>query len=244
VKGIVLAAGYGTRLGALGARLPKALLPVAGRPVIDYLLEKLARIGIGEVRIITNARFHRAFEAWARAGKFPVEIELLCDGSTDPESRLGAVRDLAFALEHTAAGEDVFVSASDNLYTGEFSCLVERFEAVRQPVVAMLREDDPAVLRRSGVAKIDAGGRMELFVEKPAEPPSSYASPPLYVYPPDVRDDIAAFLDDPAVDHDAPGNLVAYLLKRRPVYGVVMEGRRYDIGSQESYELARRKFEV
>jgi len=243
VKGIVLAAGYGTRLGALGARLPKALLPVAGHPVIDSVIEKLAAIGITEVLVVTNARFFEAFASWRDGGGFPVEVELLNDGSTAPENRLGAIRDLWLALERTDREEDLFVTASDNLYTGDFRCLVDRFREVRAPIVAMIEEKNPAILRRSGVAKIGAGGRMELFVEKPAAPPSSYAAPPLYVYPPDIRVDIAAFLADAAVDHDAPGHLVAYLLARRPVYGVVMEGKRFDIGSPESYDLAKQAFE-
>jgi glucose-1-phosphate thymidylyltransferase len=193
--------------------------------------------------MVTNARFEPAFHRWLEAGEHALELELICDGSTAPENRLGAIRDLALALERVPAGEPVFVTASDNLYTADFHGLVARFEETGSPVVAAVREDDTAKLRRSGVATISGDdGRMVAFVEKPDEPPSPYAAPPLYLYPPDIRRDIAAFLQDPGLDHDAPGNLVPFLLKRRPVYAVVLEGRRYDIGSLEVYEEVSRVF--
>jgi len=242
MRGIILAAGYGTRLGELGKKTPKALLPVGGKTVIDHLLERLAAIGLREVLIVTNARFDGAFKSWLRESRPPADVELVCDGSTEPENRLGAVRDLALALEHVSSDTDLFVSASDNLYTSDLGRLITRFREVRSPVVALLRQDDEKILKRSGVGKIDEEGRLTLFIEKPEDPPSPYASPPLYVYPADVREDLAAFLADSSLDHDAPGNLVAFLLGRRPVYGVVLDGVRYDIGSLESYEEAKRIF--
>jgi glucose-1-phosphate thymidylyltransferase len=244
VRAIILAAGYGTRLGELGKRTPKALLPVAGRPVLGHLLEHLARIGVQEGLLVTNARFDEAFRAWHAGSDHPVAVDLLCDGSTEPDNRLGAVRDLALGLERVPEDEAVFVTASDNLYTADLAVVVNRFEEMGAPIVALIREEETAKLRRSGVATVAEDGRLLSFLEKPEQPPSPYASPPLYVYPPDIREDIRSFLADPAVDHDAPGNLVAYIVDRRPVYGVILEGRRYDIGSLESYEEARRVFEA
>ncbi len=242
MKGIILAAGYGTRLGALGRKLPKALLEVGGHPVIDYLLKQYADLGIGDVVIVTNARFFEAFQNWRNHTDPPVAVTLINDGSTDPENRLGAVRDLDRALSEVDSREDVFVGASDNLYTGDLSVLLRRFNEVRQPVVALIRQDDKAVLQRSGVATIASDGRMTGFVEKPDTPPSSFAAPPLYLYPRDIRSDIQAFLSEPGVDHDAPGNLVAYLVERRTVYGVVLDGKRHDIGDLESYRHIRDSF--
>ncbi len=242
MNGIILAAGYGTRLGELGQRVPKALLEVGGKPVIEFLLDQLSAIGLKEALLVTNARFDQAFRRWLDSRPPTVSLELLCDGSTEPENRLGAVRDLALALERCPEDEALFVTASDNLYTAGFGCLLDRYAEVESPITALIREEDEAKLRRSGVAKLAADGRVELFVEKPEQPPSTLAAPPLYVYPPDIRTDVAAFLADPGVDHDAPGNLVAYLVDRRPVYGVVLKGQRHDIGSLESYEGARRVF--
>lgn len=243
MQAIVLAGGYGTRLGALGETVLKALLALGGTTVIDMLLGRLARIGIAEALLVTNARFHSAFEAWAGSGAHALPVRLLCDGSTAPENRLGAVRDLALGLEHVDAAEGVLVSSSDTVYDADLAPVLERYRAVAAPVVALMLEEDEAVLARSGVAVPGADGRLMAFVEKPAKAPSPYAAPPLYVYPPDIRADIDAFLAAPGIDHDAPGHLVAFLIARRPVYGVILEGRGIDIGSQASYEAVRRRFE-
>ena len=242
MQGVVLAAGYGTRLGALGRDTPKALLNIGGRPVIDHLLESLAGIGVSRVLAVTNARFHGAFEAWVAGEGHPMPVELVCDGSTEPANRLGAVRDLDLALRRIGGGRDVFVSASDNLYAADLSVLTRRFAVVKEPVVALIEEKDARKLSRSGVAVPGPDGRLAAFVEKPAVPPSCYAAPPLYVYPAGIEDDIEAFLADPERDHDAPGNLVAFLVPRRAVWGVVLEGSRLDIGSLTSYEEAQRRY--
>ena len=241
--GIVLAAGYGTRLGELGANNPKALLPVGNQTIIDHLLDRFVELNLRRVVIVINGHFRPAFETWMKYKHHAIPMELLCDGSTSPENRLGAVRDLDFALDHIDSGESVFVSASDNLYTSGLMGMVEQYREKKAPVIAMIRETDPEKLRRTGVAKIRSNdGRVLSFVEKPAEPASSYACPGLYVYPPDIRKEIADSLLEPEGDRDAPGHLVAYLVNRRPVYGKVLEGKRYDIGSMETYREAQQIF--
>ncbi len=240
---IVLAAGYGTRLGALGRNTPKALLQLGSTTILDALLGRLAAIGIEDALLVTNAKFHAAFESWAVGGAHALPVRLLCDGSTAPENRLGAVRDLALGLAEVDIAEGVFVSASDTVYDADLGRMLARYREVVAPVVALMHEQDRATLMRSGVAVPGPGGRILSFHEKPAEPPSPYGVPPLYVYPPDIRADIDAFLATPGLDHDAPGHLVAFLIARRPVYGVVLEGARIDIGSPESYEKARRGFD-
>lgn len=238
---IVLAGGYGTRLGAPGRNTPKALLALGGTTIADMLLDRLARIGITDALFVTNARFHAAFEAWAGGGAHALPVRLHCDGSTAPENRLGAVRDLALGLERVDASEGVLVSASDTVYDADLGPVPARYRAVSAPVIALMREKDEAALARSGVAVPGDDGRILAFVEKPAKPPSAYCAPPLYIYPPDIRADVDAFLATPGIDHDAPGHLVAFLLARRPVYGVILDGRRIDIGSRESYEAAKRE---
>ena len=73
---IILAGGYGTRLGAIGKTTPKALLALGGTTIIDMLLARLARIGIADALLVTNARFHAAFEAWAAAGAHALPVRL------------------------------------------------------------------------------------------------------------------------------------------------------------------------
>lgn len=245
MQGIILAAGYGTRLGPLGEKTPKALLPVKGRPVINYLLAQLAAIGITQILLVTNDRFHGAFLDWLdlAGDALPLPVTIINDGTTAPENRLGAVRDIALALDNLPEPCDVFVSASDNLYTGDLSCLLQRFHEKKDPVAALIKQTDPAVLTRSGVGQVDDTGRLIAFVEKPKQPPSQLAAAPLYVYPADIRRDIDIFLADDSQNHDAPGYLVSFLVSQRTVWGEVLGGVRHDIGNLESYRWICDHFE-
>src|ERR1043166_932542 len=98
MKVIVLAAGYATRLYPLTLTRPKPLLPVAGKPMIDYVLDNLAPIdGIDRVYIVTNAKFAPHFQKWAdhyHAAKTPLAFTIVNDGSTDDSNKLGAIGDL------------------------------------------------------------------------------------------------------------------------------------------------------
>ena len=112
MKAVVLAAGYATRLSPLTDSIPKMLLPLAERPMLDYLLDRIRDVGeIDEIHLVTNARFASAFEEWA-----PEDVTVHDDRTTSNDDRLGAVGDLAFAIERAGlAAEDLFVVAGDNL---------------------------------------------------------------------------------------------------------------------------------
>jgi glucose-1-phosphate thymidylyltransferase len=94
MKVIILGAGYATRLYPLTLTRPKPLLPVAGKPMIDYVLDNLAPIGgIDRVIIVTNAKFADSFQKWAddyRANKAKLDFTIVNDGSTDDTNKLGA----------------------------------------------------------------------------------------------------------------------------------------------------------
>jgi len=87
MKVIILAAGYATRLYPLTLTQPKPLLPVAGKPMIEYVLDNLAPIGgLERVYVVTNAKFATHFQKWAdtyHAGHPKLDFTVVNDGSTD-----------------------------------------------------------------------------------------------------------------------------------------------------------------
>src|SRR5439155_7553729 len=95
LKAVVLAAGYATRLRPLTDSIPKMLLPLAERPMLDYLLERIRDLDdIEGIHLVTNSRFAPAFTDWA-----PSDVTVHDDGTTSNEDRLGAIGDLAFVVE-------------------------------------------------------------------------------------------------------------------------------------------------
>src|SRR5579872_3708884 len=98
MKVVILAAGYATRLYPLTLTRPKPLLPVAGKPMIDHVLDNLACIpGVDRVYVVTNAKFAAQFQTWAdayRSAKASLNFTIINDGSTDDKNKLGAIGDL------------------------------------------------------------------------------------------------------------------------------------------------------
>jgi glucose-1-phosphate thymidylyltransferase len=244
---ILLAAGYGTRMGELVAETPKPLLPVAGKPVLDHLLEQLLELpGLGAVHTVSNARYLGAFEGWAAGWRerLPEGVELLVhdDGSHTPDDRRGAVGDLAFALRRIrerAGGEEMpgaVVAAGDNIFRCSLEPLWRSFRAGANAVLAM-REDDPEKLRRTGVLELDDDRRVVRLHEKPEEPPSPWACPSIYGLQPTALARVGPYL---AAGHprDEIGRFVAHLVERERVVAVEVTGDRLHVGSPESYRRA------
>ncbi len=230
MKALILAAGYATRLRPLTDTWSKELLPVGGRPIIDWIVDRVAEVDeIDEVHVVTNARKAPAFFAWADGR----DVTVHDDGTTSNDDRLGAIGDLQFVLDCTGIDDDLLVIAGDNLF--EFS--PAEYVAFWQSkgiasAVAVRDVGSLEIASRMGVVALDDDRRVVQFVEKPADPPSTLCATAAYIYHrshlPLVGDYLAA-----GNSSDQPELLVAWLRSREPVYGWVFEESWYDIGSPE-----------
>lgn len=235
---ILLCAGYGTRMRELGEKQPKPLIEVAGKPMLDYLLEAIQELpGIAAVHVATNARFAAAFDAWAAARYRPGKpIVVHDDGTHTPETRLGAVGDLALVLERIGipAG-GALVSAGDNIFLFGLERFWRDFRAGGRTRVLALEEKDEATLRTTGVLELE-GERVVRLHEKPAAPPSTWACPSTYALSPAA---LASVADYVAGGHgrDEIGRLVGWLVGQGGVAATRVTGGRLHIGNPE--ELAR-----
>ena len=246
MEALILAAGYGTRMRPLTDRIPKPLLPVADRPLVEYLLEPIA--ALPEVRrtiVVTNAKYRDRFDAWMRRRPDgPKPVVLLDDGSTSDENRRGAIGDIAFALEETGLARfpvDLLVVAGDHIFEIDWAALIAAFRRRDATTIAAERETDPEQLRLCGVMDLDGDGRVKGFVEKPREPRSDVLSPPLYVYHRRDIPLIRKYLDE-GNNPDAPGHFIAWLHLRAAVYAHFTGGRRWDIGNIDFYRATDAEF--
>lgn len=243
MNAVLLAAGYGTRLYPLTKDRPKALLPVGGRPIIDHLVERLdAADRIERLVLVSNRRFVRQFEDWAAARTGGKPLDVLDDGSTDNDNRLGAVADIAFALERIAGGtEPTYVVATDNLPRFDLCDAITAFEQHRTSVVFACNVEDRALLTRMGVAELGETGRVVSFEEKPERPRGSFRVPPFYCYTAEAVQAIPQFLAE-RNNPDAPGHYLAWLVQRQPVHALRRDEGTYDIGTLESYRAVQAEF--
>jgi len=242
MKCVILAAGYATRLYPLTKDRPKPLLDVAGRSILDRILDNAERVGrIDEVIIVSNARFFGKFMDWRKGRTSGFQITVLDDGSTENENRLGAVADLGFAVETASLRDDCLVLAGDNLFDFELKDFIDFAKERRSDCITTHVLDDREKLKRTGVIEIDGDSRVISFEEKPKEPKSNFAVPPFYFYTGDTLPLVSDFLAE-GNDPDAPGNFIPWLTDRKPVYAFRFAGKRYDIGNLETYRDAQEIF--
>ena len=238
MTGIILAAGYATRMYPLTLNFPKPLLEVGGKKIIDHLLEDGERSGIERFIVVSNHKFISLFREWAE-GKDNVMV--LDDGSEDNEHRIGAVKDIEFAIEKAGINDDTLILAGDNVLDFSLSSFIEYGKKKGTSCIMRHRESDKARLRKTGVVTIDQSDLVLSMEEKPKEPKSEWAVPPFYYY---VKEDLPLIKEgiENGCGTDAPGSFVSYLAERRPVHAFLMPGKRFDVGSIEGYEKIRKEY--
>lgn len=238
MTGIILAAGYATRMYPLTLNFPKPLLEVGGKKIIDHLLEDGERSGIERFIVVSNHKFISLFREWAEGKE---NVMVLDDGSVDNEHRIGAVKDIEFAIEKAGIDDDTLILAGDNVLDFSLSSFIEYGKAKGTSCIMRHRETDRARLRKTGVVTIDQDDLVLSMEEKPKEPKSEWAVPPFYYY---VKEDLPLIKEgiENGCGTDAPGSFVSYLAERRPVHAFLMPGKRFDVGSIEGYEKIRKEY--
>ena len=243
MKNIVIAAGYATRLYPLTENYPKPLLEIGGRSILERMLDDIDNLDdIDEHIIVTNHKFASIFEEWKNRMHYNKPITIIDDGSTSNDTRLGAVRDLLLAIEQKEVNDDLMVVAADNILDFSFAGFVDFFKKKNTSVIMYYHEPELRKLQRTGVIDIDGSHRVLQMQEKPEKPVSEWAVPPFYIY---HHTDLPLIKD--CLNHgcgfDAPGNLAHYLTEATTMHAWEMPGNRFDIGSLDSYEEAKVRFQ-
>src|SRR4029079_18293851 len=141
MKVLILAAGYATRLYPLTQNQPKPLLLVAGKPMIEHVLDNIEPMGgIDRVYVVTNEKFAGHFQKWSdnyRATKAKINFTVVNDGSTDDSNKLGAIGDIHFVLTTQDVDDDLIVVAGDNLFSEKLEGFGQYCREKQAPVLAV-----------------------------------------------------------------------------------------------------------
>ncbi|MBQ7368842.1 MAG: nucleotidyltransferase family protein [Clostridia bacterium] len=240
MKCLILAAGYATRLYPLTENFPKPLLKVGEKTILDWLVDDIDKSGqVDEYIVISNHKFAEHFEKWAATKNQKVAI--VDDGTSTNETRLGAVKDVLFAIEKCKLDSDMLVIAGDNVLDFSLTKFIDYAKAKNTSCIMRYYEPDVKKLQKSGVVTVDETDKITGMEEKPQTPKSNWACPPFYYYTKADARLVEAGIKA-GCGTDAPGSYIAWLCTQTAVHAMEMPGRRYDIGNLESYQKVQEKY--
>ena len=241
MKCIILAAGYATRLYPLTENFPKPLLEINGKSIIDWLIDDLEESKkIDEYIIISNHKFIDHFNNWKDNKKMD-NITIIDDGTTDNDNRLGAVKDIALAIDSLKIDDDLLVLAGDNVLDFSLNSFINYFEEKKHTCIMRYFTEDEKRLQKSANLSIDEDDKVIEMIEKPEKPISNWCCPAFYIYEKEDVKKVGEALAS-GCGYDAPGSFICWLINKSPVYAYLMPGKRYDIGTLETYNEVNKEY--
>jgi len=241
MKAIILAAGYAQRLYPLTKNKSKALLPIAGKLIISHIADSLNEINaIDKIFVVTNDRFYKDFADWKEMDSRE-NVEILNDGTTNNENRLGAIGDIDFVIREKKIDEDLFIIAGDNFATFPLKDFYDFHLKTSHDCVCVNEIDDFGLLKSFATTFLDERGVITQLIEKDPEPKSNLGVYAIYIYKKDTVRMFSDYLADKNPP-DAPGYFLQWLHKIKDVYAYKISGEVVDIGTLESYRDAQERF--
>ena len=238
MKGMILAAGYGTRLYPLTLDRPKPLIKVGGQTILERLLKKIEEIEIcDEVFIVTNDKFYDMLLKWGETRSFSIPINVINDKTTSNEDRLGAIGDINLVLGNEGINEDVLIIAGDNLFDFNIGDFLSFAKAKDKFSVALFDVKDRKLAQNYGIVTLNEEQRVIAFQEKPSNPDTTLASTGIYYFPKSKLSMMKKYMSSDMAK-DAPGNFVKWISENDKVFGYVFTEGWYDIGDKVSLEKA------
>ncbi|MFH1630656.1 MAG: nucleotidyltransferase family protein [Candidatus Aenigmatarchaeota archaeon] len=238
MKAILLCGGFAKRMWPMTLHCSKILLDVAGKPVLNYTIEKLEKIDdIDEIILTINAKFEQDFKDWIKKNSVSKPIRLIVEPTLHEGEKFGAIKAIENAIEQTHIEDDILVLFGDNIDDLEFDPLISFFKTKKAVTTTAFDTQNLDVAKRMGVIEIDDNNRVTFFVEKPDKPKSTLISIGRQIYPKDVLHCFKEYIADDN-PKDTPGFFLQWLYKKMPVYAFPFKGHWFDIGNGDILKAA------
>ncbi|HEX3817425.1 MAG TPA: nucleotidyltransferase family protein, partial [Chthoniobacterales bacterium] len=223
----------------------KPLLEVAGKPMIEWVLDNLAPVpDLGTIYIVTNDKFASDFQDWAdryAKGKPKLHFKIVNDGSTSDADKLGAIGDIRLVItREELAGTPLLVVAGDNLFSEPLDDFVRQAQG-SAATLAIYDVGDLEAMKKYSAIKTDAAGVITHFEEKPQKPESTLTGIALYYFSGETLELFTTYIAA-GNNPDQPGRFIQWLYARQPVRTYQIQGTWFDIGSKETLEQANELF--
>jgi len=226
MKGVILAAGKGTRLYPVTKVIAKPLLPLANRMTIEYAFDQLKAAGIHDIAVVVGANENEMRSALGDGSAFGVQLSYVLQ----PEAK-GLAHAVSFA-ESFVAGDDFVLYLGDAVYDRPLTEFVDKFRSSGCANLNLVKPvDDP---RRFGVANVE-GDRIVKLVEKPAEPESNLAMAGLYVFGPQIWRVLPDLKPSARGEYEITDAIQTLIDQGETVLAGVYEGAWFDTGTLDSF---------
>lgn len=229
---LILAAGFSTRLEPRTLNTPKHLLPIGSKVFIDYFMESIRGMQseIERSVLVTNQRYYDKFKAWAK-GK---NIEVISDGVTDKEHRIGTIGDFLFTIEKSKIKGDVMVCAADFvLEKFDFKKFIDIAKKSKYSFTITKHESDMDEIKAGSCLLLGADNRVTKFEEKPKDPFSDLYGAPYYFV---KKEDIKFINKIPEGLRDNCGQIVAELVCDSKIFATRYNGNVMHMTTERDYQ--------
>lgn len=242
MKAIIIAAGYATRLYPLTLEQPKALLCVKGKPIIEYMVDKVNETKeIDSIYILSNNKFYMKFAWWLTSKKFPKSIEIMDTGSIDINDQLGPIHDCIMCLDQFNIKEDILVLYGDNIFSIDLEEVIKFFKEKNASGLACYELKSSEDVKKFGIVTVDESKKIIKTEEKPEKSDSNLAVTGIYFI---RKEDLPKLMDFyKKGEKEGKANpsfgltyFIKDLLEKQDVYAFPFSGDWIDIGSKEDYE--------
>jgi glucose-1-phosphate thymidylyltransferase len=234
MKALVLCGGFATRLEPLTYFVPKPLLPLGGKPILDYIIERIdITKSVDTIYISTNRKFFDQFLYWHKRHR-KKNMKLIEEPALHEGEKFGAIKGIMYAIKKARIKDDLLVIAGDNVFDFDVRKLINDFRKRNDPIIALYNIKSKEEARRFGVVRM-YNGKVVKFSEKPSKPDSTLVSTGIYIIPKEALhyfDEYLRMNNHP----DSPGYFIQWLSKRHDVAGRVYRGKWFDIGTIDTYQ--------
>ena len=240
---IILAAGYGTRLHPLTLDKPKPLLQVAGKPIVEHIINKLEELDIvDKIYIVTNNKFEGQFADWLHNFTAKKQIEIINDGTNSNDDRLGALGDINYVIKIKNVEKDIIVITGDNLFELSLQGVVNLFNKRKHNAIVLYDVKDTSLAKHYGVVQVKDNIVVD-FEEKPLRPKSTLISTGIYLFPQKTIELVEKYISQ-GNNPDKTGDFIEWLHKREKVYVNITDKLWYDIGNLDQLQKANKHYKA
>ena len=258
MKAIILAGGLGIGFEPLNQIIPNPLLPIAGKPIIEYQLESMQTLRkkgfIDCVYISTRLEYKSVFSKWKKCFHPKERIEIIApnDKWNSIMPKLGAIGRIYYVVDQCNIEDDFLVIAGDNIFDSDLKDLHTYFTTKNKSVVAGFQISSIDINKKAeryGIIQTDKDGKIVSFIEKPKVlvPPLSFVSTACYIFNKEDKDHIRDYTkillkSKSRTLENKLGHLIIYLIVKTDVYASLLGGSWFNVGTIEGYNEANLEY--